>query len=158
MIINQLRNLLGDGVTDSLIRSANQLKTGVVEAGDHYANTFKNTLKDTPDNLFRQSDELVNESNLAVRDAMETDDLYKRYIYEMKLPDDVSQAAGRAFHKTGVDDNLLNISLKGNPDEYINALRLIKLNFKSLHFLCCLTCCIHCCSCFLITDVRFCFI
>ena len=122
-LINSLRQILGDTATDVLIRSGRQMADGTVEAFDHLKNTYKNTLTDAPDDLFRQSDELVNDSNLAMRDFEESRGLYDQHIYDMGLQDYQSEAIGRAFHKTGIDDRLLQSGGR-SPEPLIDELRL----------------------------------
>lgn len=107
-MLSSLTKLFGKDTAEFMTRNAKQSIEGVVDTKNHFVNTAKNMIKDDPSYNYKLSDELVNDSNLAQRDAMDERLLWSDYINSLDLPDDVSQSVGRAFHKTGINADLLN--------------------------------------------------
>lgn len=103
----QLAKIFNQGTSDFLVRSGKEILKGATDTKNHLVNTAKNMVKDEPSYNYKLSDELVNESNLAQRDAMDQQQLWTDYVNQLNLPDDISQAVGRAFHKTGINNDLL---------------------------------------------------
>ena len=112
-ILSALTKAFGENGANLIMRGANQTIDGAKEAGRHWVNTNKQVLKNTPDELFQVSDDLVNESTSLYGQSLNKKNLLDEFIFSKNIPDDVSQAVGRAFHKTGVNERLLESMRKG---------------------------------------------